>query len=252
MEFMNNYVTFMLRPFEDTTVTGISVFPEFWNVTLLFTVAFSALYSIVPYMLSNSSWYLKLEPTKRKELPTYLISFVHHLYVVPYAWLHIYQDYLMVQSGAPVPNDHYAVLESYVLAFGCAYIFADIICAALPDALHGKPLYMYHHVFTIALGVGVMYVPGSYTRTVPHFLICETTNIFFNFAWVLRAMGFKNFMVTIIEILFAISFFPIRIINLTLVLWLLQTQVYKKCTYLYEKCTYLCKKCTYLYKKCKF
>lgn len=68
-------------------------------------------------------------------------------------------------------------------------------------------------------------MPGSYERAVPHFLICETTNIFFNLAWILRAVGYKNSFVTMIEISFAASFFPIRIINLTLILWLLQTQV---------------------------
>lgn len=38
------------------------------------------------------------------------------------------------------------------VAIGCAYILADVICAALPDALHGRPLYLAHHVFTLALG----------------------------------------------------------------------------------------------------
>ena len=71
--------------------------------------------------------------------------------------------------------------------------------------------------------------PVSYLRLVPHFLISETTNIFFNTAWVLRAAGWKgNPIVLCFEYLFALSFFPIRIINLTLVIWSLQAEVRKK------------------------
>jgi hypothetical protein len=65
-------------------------------------------------------------------------------------------------------------------------------------------------------------------RLNPHFLICETTNIFFNTAWILRAAGWRgNAVVLTFEYLFAFTFIPIRIINLTLVIWVLQTQVYK-------------------------
>lgn len=116
-EFINKYITYMLRPFEDTTVTGISVFPAFWNVTLVLTIAFTSLYYIVPYVLSKTSWYNELEPTKRKELPSYFISFVHHLYVVPFGWLHIYQDYLMVQDGGFIPNNHHAIKESAIVRY---------------------------------------------------------------------------------------------------------------------------------------
>lgn len=63
-------------------------------------------------------------------------------------------------------------------------------------------------------------------RLNPHFLICETTNIFFNTAWVLRAAGWRgNAVVLTFEYLFAFTFIPIRIINLTIVIWVLQTQV---------------------------
>lgn len=63
-------------------------------------------------------------------------------------------------------------------------------------------------------------------RLNPHFLICETTNIFFNAAWVLRAAGWRgNPVVLAFEYLFALSFFPLRILNLTVVIWVLQTKV---------------------------
>ena len=69
-------------------------------------------------------------------------------------------------------------------------------------------------------------MPGSFLRLNPHFLICETTNIFFNAAWVLRAAGFRgNAIVLAFEYLFALSFFPLRILNLSAVIWVLQTEV---------------------------
>ena len=88
-----------------------------------------------------------------------------------------------------------------------------------------------HSIFFI-LGVAVVTVaPGSYLRLVPHFFICETTNIFFNLAWVLRAGGWKgNIWVLSFEYLFALSFFPIRIFNLSLVIWLLHVEVRHKDT----------------------
>lgn len=72
----------------------------------------------------------------------------------------------------------------------------------------------------------VSLIPGSFLRLNSHFLICETTNIFFNIAWVLRAAGYKgNAIVLIFEYLFALSFFPIRILNLTTAIWVLQEKV---------------------------
>lgn len=72
----------------------------------------------------------------------------------------------------------------------------------------------------------VSLIPGSFLRLNSHFLICETTNIFFNIAWVLRAAGYKgNAVVLTFEYLFALSFFPIRILNLTTAIWVLQEKV---------------------------
>jgi TLC domain len=92
-----------------------------------------------------------------------------------------------------------------------------------------KLAYYESPLLVIFAGVSaVRSVPGSFMRLNPHFLICETTNIFFNTAWILRAAGWRgNAVVLTFEYLFAFTFIPIRIINLTLVIWVLQTQVYK-------------------------
>ena len=91
--------------------------------------------------------------------------------------------------------------------------------------IHHKPINMSSSLFLIGVAV-VTVAPGSYLRLVPHFYICETTNIFFNLAWVLRAGGWKgNSIVLSFEYLFALFFFPIRIFNMSLVIWLLHMEV---------------------------
>ena len=153
-DFIRNYAAFVVQPFQDTTVTGFQVFPGFFNLIMMYTVAFSALYQVLPYILSSiwPKWYTDLEPIKRKEMPTYLISFVHHFIIVPVGWLHIYQDYFLLQSGVPISNDHYALKESSLVPLGCAFLLADIIYSALSEACRGRPLYLIHHILIIILG----------------------------------------------------------------------------------------------------
>ena len=159
-EFIRNYSAFVVHPFQDTIVTGIQVFPGFYNSILVYTVAFSALYQVVPSILLSiwPKWYKELEPTKRKEMPTYLISFVHHFIIVPIGWLHIYQDYILIQSGDPISSDHYALKESSLVPLGCAFLLADIINSALGEAWHGRPLYLIHHILIIVLGTFLVHV----------------------------------------------------------------------------------------------
>ena len=91
--------------------------------------------------------------------------------------------------------------------------------------IHHKSINMSSSLFLLGVAV-VTVAPGSYLRLVPHFYICETTNIFFNLAWVLRAGGWKgNSVVLSFEYLFALFFFPIRIFNMSLVIWLLHMEV---------------------------
>ena len=153
-ELVRNYVSFVLHPFQDTEVTGIQVYPQFYHIIAIYTAAFSALFQIVPYLLSSvwPVWYKRLEPAKRREMPSYLISYVHHFIAVPLGWLHIYQDYITLQSGVPMATDHYALKECSLVFLGCAYLLADTINFSFGEAVNGKPLYLLHHVLSIALG----------------------------------------------------------------------------------------------------
>ena len=112
--------------------------------------------------------------------------------------------------------------DSIMLRRLYSYVYVFSACAFWIDCKKTKM-----SLILFILGVAVVTVaPGSYLRLVPHFYICETTNIFFNLAWVLRAGGWKgNSIVLSFEYLFALFFFPIRIFNMSLVIWLLHMEV---------------------------
>ena len=165
IDLFREYLSFTNRPFDETTVTGVQIFPQFYTTMLLLTAGFSLLYKIVPILLDTflPAWYNELEPVKRKELPTYLISFVHHFVVVPLGWYHIYQDYTMWRSNMQPPTDFYALDETPLIAFGCAFLLADIINCALAEALSGKPLYLCHHILIITFGEYRQHFRSLYT-----------------------------------------------------------------------------------------
>ena len=85
--------------------------------------------------------------------------------------------------------------------------------------MNGVSEYIIHHVFSLWMIFGLLMAPGQLTRFFPHILISDTTNIFFNIAWLLRLAGFRgNPIVTFCEAMFAIAFFFLRSINLAIVL----------------------------------
>ena len=153
-EFFSSYSSFMNRPFQETDLPGIQVVPQFHSKILAFTVGFSLLFKVVPTIIESTwpKWYRELDPVKRKELPTYLISLAHHFIVVPFGWWHIYQDYLIWQSDVQPFENYNALNQTPLIALGCGFLLADIINCSLPDALEGKPLYMIHHSLTVILG----------------------------------------------------------------------------------------------------
>ena len=144
----------MNRPFQETDLRGIEAVPQFYSKMVAFTVGFSLLFKIVPNLIESiwPKWYRELDPVKRKELPNYLISLVHHFVVVPFGWWHIYKDYMIWQSDAEPYENYYALTETPLVALGCGFLIADIINCSFPDALEGKPLYMIHHSLTVILG----------------------------------------------------------------------------------------------------
>eukprot|EP01034_Spumella_vulgaris_P034368 gene34368-42384_t len=75
---------------------------------------------------------------------------------------------------------------------------------------------------TIFLVLSTLFAQGSLNRFIPHLLICDTTNIFFNTAWLMRTAGLKDHpVVTTLEVLFAVTFLFTRVINMPLVFFVI-------------------------------
>lgn len=210
------YIEFLLRPRPENAPRSVDMIPNFFPDTLMWSIIFIAGMLVVPHVASflSPKWYEELDVKKKRELPSYVVSMSHHLRVVPIAWMYIYRDYAASSSDEVDFNYLLQVLAPFLVGF----IIADTVCYAIPQLFHNSYEYFIHHVLALWLIYPFLYGPGSVARFYCHVVICETTNMFFNSAWLLRSMGYRDSAVVMaLEILFAVAFLLIRVINLTLV-----------------------------------
>ena len=222
-----NFITRSLPKHE--TISGMDSIPNFPSKLFVWAVFFMFLFSVVPYVTKvvTPKWYSKLPDRKQREYPSYVVCLVHHIFMVPRAWLHIYLDALRTNSDLAIV--HYAYVEASVAPFCLGYLIGDTVCFAIPEMLRGKFEYIIHHVLVTWLVVSSLFSSGHMTRFIPHLLLSDTTNLFFNTAWLLRAAGYADSpIVTILEILFAISFFIARVINMPLAFYAIFTCEYSE------------------------
>ena len=198
--------------------TAMEVIPDFVRKTVLWSLFFSILHIAFPFIARTffPKWFSNLSARDRKDIGSYVVCTVHHLAMVPLAWVHIYRDFLISAEAAPLVQ--YAVVEASVAPFVIGYLAGDTICYAIPEMFHLRFEFIVHHVLTLYLIVTSLTGPGYFCRYIPHLIICDTTNIFFNFAWLLRRVGMKgSSLVTALEVTFACAFFCVRAVNLPLV-----------------------------------
>lgn len=213
-----NYWNFLTRPLTKVPVPiALETVPQIYFHTMLFAAGFSIIMILVP-QLSKSfypKWYSGLSDRKKSEFPTYLISLIHHFLAVPIAWIYIYKDFLVTDYDNPL--DYSAVLP-FIAPLCVGFVVADTFFYAIPLSFTGNIEYLIHHGLALWLCSVFLTGPGNLTRFYPHILICDTTNIFFNIAWLLRLVGYKDTpIVTVLEILFSVFFALIRCVNLTIV-----------------------------------
>ena len=159
-------------------------------------------------------WFKSLNERKKAEFPTYLSSMIHHFSVVPLAWYYIYLDY---QTEVHKPID-FANFLCFVAPLCSGFVVADTLFYAIPLTFRGNFEYVLHHGLALWLIYLFLYGPGCFTRFYPHLIICDTTNILFNSAWLLRLAGFRDSaVVSALELMFSLFFVLIRAVNLTLV-----------------------------------
>lgn len=198
--------------------TALEVIPDFYYKTVLWSLFFSILHIITPVILRNifPAWFASLSSRDRRDVGSYVVCTIHHLAMVPTAWMHIYNDSLL--SPEMARSVEYAVVESSVAPFVIGYLMGDTVCYAVQEMIDFRFEFMVHHVLTLALIYAALAGPGYFCRFIPHLIICDTTNIFFNFAWLLRRSGLKGSgVVTLLEVFFAFFFLLVRAINLPVV-----------------------------------
>lgn len=210
------YYNFVVRIPSVNLPTGIETVPDFYKHSLYVCVFFSILNLLIPVVSKAlyPKWYDSLTDKKKLEYPCYLGSMLHHAIVVPAAWLYVYNDALLVYDNNSLD---YSLFLRVVAPIMSGFILCDTLFFALPLALRMDFEYAFHHAMGIYLIYLFLYGPGNLTRFYPLLIICETTNVVFNSAWLMRLAGYRDTsLVIFLEMSFVLLFILIRTVNLTI------------------------------------
>src|SRR5690348_11253349 len=96
MNLWRNYWDFILRPVSaEESVPYAQVIPRFYEKVVCSSVFFMAITFVLPPVLKTMfpKWYEALPENKKKELPPYLTSLVHHAVIVPVSWYYLFLDW---------------------------------------------------------------------------------------------------------------------------------------------------------------
>lgn len=205
-----------------TTPNAFDVVDNFFFKIFQWTIFFTTIFLLAKFLGPKLApkWYSRLTPRKIREYPSYIICTIHHLWVVPHGWIHLITD--LQRDELQLQNIHYVLIEAKLVPFIYGYFLADLICYALPEFInYGSIEYVLHHVMTAYLLYTVMFGSGHLLKYGPHLIICDTANIFFSIAWLMRTSErLKNWkIVYYFELLFVICYFFHRVINLPLALY---------------------------------
>jgi hypothetical protein len=183
------YWEFLNRPLgKHTSVFDAST--TLYRDTILSTAAFSALFILTP-IVSNiffPKWYNNMDKKRKFDFKSYFVCLFHHCYVVPVSWYHIYLDYIAPKSQYNLIS--YAHSEIFFIPFCLGYLLSDTAFYAVPEIFRGKFEYIIHHILTVTLVLSSS-ICGQHSgvnRYIPHLLISDSANLFFNIAWILRTV----------------------------------------------------------------
>ncbi len=181
--------------------------------TIFFCIIFYIIPRVIKYLAP--SFYNGLDKDKQEQLPSWAGGMFHHIVVAPYGLYMIYRDYI---TPPEVYNEmDYAVSFHglYLVTYAFGYIMGDTIFFTIPELMKGRYEYAIHHIASIALYRGLLMSGGPVIRYLPHFFICEFSNMIFNSCWFIRNGGGKNSAILgVLEKAFAVVFFILRIVNL--------------------------------------
>lgn len=212
LSFIQTYWNFIARePYHVPFSSGASAVPDFPLKVFLWSMLFTGMNFLVPFLAKHhlTTWYDNLTERKRHEMPAYAVCLIHHFILVPVAWQHIWTDI------GNTPSHDYSLSEGWVAPISLGYLIGDTFGCAFPEALRGKFDLLLHHIFTLWLVWSTIWAPAQMMRFTPHLLICDSTNLCFNTAWLLRTTSWKDGkLVTFLELAFAVFFLLFRVINM--------------------------------------
>eukprot|EP00601_Ochromonadales_sp_CCMP2298_P014230 CAMPEP_0173240756 /NCGR_PEP_ID=MMETSP1142-20121109/13967_1 /TAXON_ID=483371 /ORGANISM="non described non described, Strain CCMP2298" /LENGTH=261 /DNA_ID=CAMNT_0014171961 /DNA_START=73 /DNA_END=854 /DNA_ORIENTATION=- len=227
---MIGYIAYLGHAFEHVRMplSTVGASGEIDPVFVAATVAYAAVFATLHLSFTSIMravcpvWYKSLPPKKKAELPSYAIGLVHHWALSPYCLWRLVADYGMYQHGVAFPSNHYDTLFCnyglYPLTMG--FFLVDTLFYAVPEAAKGAPLYLLHHFVALSTHYSALSrVRGVLMMMFPVMMCTEISSLFFNTAWIMRAGGLRNTLVTTLEALFALSFLFIRILYVSTVMW---------------------------------
>lgn len=231
-------IDFILKAYEHVELPkeDSEVFhPEFVKAVIFWAVLYIVLHLVfnpVFYFLFPKTW-KSLPPNKQKELSTYILSTSHHFVVVPIVFYSVVSDlYAYSLTHEPFEPSHLNHIYAHtgVVAFSVGFFFGDGIAYYIPEALAGRPMYLFHHVLSVIIITSTRSFSGVVLQALPQLLSIELSTAFFNVAWLCRCLlGDKApaALTSFLELSFAVTFFLLRIINGTLMIVLIRSEVWE-------------------------
>lgn len=160
--------------------------------------------------LKHSHWWEKLPLGKQSAIPPCMVGLIHHFVVIPIAGWAMYEyfahGYLLTEG------------EVYGLSlWSFGYLFVDTFFYAIPESRQGNHEYTIHHILAVWVTVALADAKSpDMLLLVPDILMCELSTIFFAIGWIMRSTTYRTSVwIKPLEVLFAISFFCTRCLNLT-------------------------------------
>lgn len=171
-----------------------------------------------------------VDAKKRDEFPGYISSLIHHIGISPACLFVIARDYLAFNhsGGLPFDVDHSVSFHAPngLFAFTFGYFVGDSLLFSIPEMFKpgfASKVYFIHHFGAMSM----VYVTfcrsqGRLVQVFAGMMCTEMSSIFFGVAMIMRALGCRDWKsVSVIEKMFAFSFFLLRNGHLTLLIYLL-------------------------------
>jgi TLC domain len=182
------------------------VLPSLGRDTLCFTVAFLLLQLVLTAVFRARG----AEAKTARGGAAALSASLHHVYAVYIALAALRHELVA-----------YTVPAAFILAIApitLAYLSADFLVTAVPDALGGNYEYLLHHGMGLLIVILSLQAPLALVRWSPHLLLCEASTIFLSLGWALRKVGMESSPLTsFVNYIFVLIFFITRIVNLPIV-----------------------------------